>query len=82
MNKNPIEYSNDMTAQTPDDMESFAAMAARGREELHALVAAPMAQREAALEANAPIAAAYYETPEGREELADWGAIQGEPFHE
>lgn len=34
MNKNPIEYSNDMTAQTPDDMESFAAMAARGREEL------------------------------------------------
>ena len=28
------------------------------------------------------IAERYYATPEGREELADWRAIQGEPFHD
>lgn len=63
------------------ETENFAAIAKRRREELRALMAAPLAEREAALSASAPIAAAYYATLEGREELADWRAIQGEPFH-
>jgi DNA-binding PadR family transcriptional regulator len=67
---------------TDDTGESFAALAARKRDKLRTLVAAPEAQREAALKANAPIAAAYYKTEAGRAELADWRAIQDEPFHD
>lgn len=70
-----IKYS----IQAPND---FAALAARRQREIKTLLKAPYAEREAVLEASAPIAAAYYATPEGREELADWRAIQGEPFHE
>jgi len=75
---NNIEYSNVAT----DNVESFAALAASKRDKLRALMVAPEAEREAALQASAPIAAAYYETATGREELADWRAIQGEPFHD
>ena len=32
-------------------------------------------------ERSAHIAEAYYATPEGEAELADWRAIDGEPFH-
>jgi hypothetical protein len=74
---NAIEYSN-----VAPDTESFAALAAKRQSELRALMLAPEAEREAALRASAPIAAAYYETETGREELADWRAIQGEPFHD
>lgn len=74
---NAIEYSN-----VAPDTESFAAMAAKRQSELRALMLAPEAEREAALQASAPIAAAYYESETGREELADWRAIQGEPFHD
>lgn len=72
-----IEYSI-----VAPEVADFAALVEEKRARLHALMAAPEAEREAALEASAPIAAAYYETPEGREELADWRAIQGEPFHD
>lgn len=65
-----------------DNPESFAALAARKRDRLRALLAAPESEREAALKAGAPLAAAYYSTEAGREELADWRAIQGEPFHD
>ena len=75
--KNNIEYSN-----VESDVESFAALAAKRQSELRALMLAPETEREAALQASAPIAAAYYETETGREELADWRAIQGEPFHD
>jgi len=71
-----IEYSN----QAPE-VDNFAALAAQRQREIKTLLHAPEAEREAALEASVPIAAAYYATPEGREELADWRAIQGEPFH-
>ena len=64
------------------ETENFAAIAKRRHEELRALMAAPLAEREAAMNASAQIAVAYYATPEGREELADWRAIQGEPFHD
>lgn len=64
------------------ETENFASLATRRHEELRTLMAAPMVEREAALSASAPVAAAYYATPEGREELADWRAIQGEPFHD
>lgn len=74
---NTIEYPN-----VAPDTESFAALAARRQKELSALLVAPAEQREAALKSNASIAVAYYETATGREELADWRAIQGEPFHD
>lgn len=74
---NAIEYSNTI-AETKD----FAALASQKREKLHALITAPENERQAALHASAPVAAAYYATLEGRVELADWRAIQGESFHE
>ncbi len=73
--------TNEYSTVAPDT-ENFAAMVEQKRANLHALMAAPVAQREAAIQASAQVAAAYYATLEGREELADWRAIQGEPFHE
>jgi hypothetical protein len=70
------------SCDAPDNSESFAALAARKRDRLRALLAAPESEREAVLKAGAPLAAAYYATEAGREELADWRAIQGEPFHD
>ncbi len=77
MSEKPIEYSNQVTC-----VESFAAMAARRNAELRALFKAPKAEREAAFEASAKAAALYYATPEGEAELADWRALDGEPFHD
>lgn len=62
--------------------DSFAAIAARRQAELRALFTAPLAIREAAFKASAEAAEIYYATPEGREELADWRALDGEPFHD
>ncbi len=54
---------------TPE--ESFADVAARKREKLRVLMEAPAKEREAALKANAAVAARYFATPEGENELAD-----------
>jgi hypothetical protein len=62
--------------------ESFAEVAARKRTRLQALINAPDAEREAALKQGAAVAARYFATPEGESELADWRALQSEPFHE
>ena len=47
-----------------------------------ALARAPQAVRAIVMQRSGEIAARYYATPEGQEELADWRAIQGEPFHD
>jgi hypothetical protein len=67
--------------QAPD-VASFAELAARRQSEIHTLALAPVSERDAALDASAQAATAYHATPEGEAELADWRAIQGEPFHE
>ena len=72
-----IEYSKIAT-----DAESFAILAAQKRKKLHALMTASETERKAALKKSATVAAAFYVTPEGMAELADWRAIQSEPFHE
>ena len=61
---------------------NFAELAGQRQREIRALAMAPAKEREAALNASAQVAAAYYVTPEGAAELADWRGIQGEPFHE
>lgn len=38
--------------------------------------------REILDERSAQVAEAFYATPEGEAELADWRALDGEPFHE
>jgi hypothetical protein len=64
------------------DVSNFAELAARRQGEIHTLALASASERDAALDASAQAAAAYHATPEGEGELADWRAIQGEPFHE
>lgn len=43
---------------------------------------APLAVREILDAKSAEVAQAFYATPEGEAELADWRALDGEPFHE
>lgn len=43
---------------------------------------APAKVREILDERSAQVAEAFYATPEGEAELADWRALDGEPFHE
>lgn len=43
---------------------------------------APLQVRAILDERSAQIAEDYYATPEGEAELADWRALDGEPFHE
>ena len=74
---NTIEYSI-----VAPEVNNFAALCEEKRAKLHALMAAPESERQAIIEVSAPVAAAYYATPEGMAELADWRAIQGEPFHD
>jgi excisionase family DNA binding protein len=46
------------------------------------LARAPREVQEAALKAAANVAARYYESDEGRAELTDWRALDGEDFHD
>jgi hypothetical protein len=49
--------------------------------EIRALASASPEARAAALRASADAATAFYGTDEGRAELADWRALDGEDFH-
>ncbi len=67
--------------------EIWAAMASGGdytrrNEALIALLHAPAAVRLIVTQRSSEVAERYYATPEGREELADWRALDGEPFHD
>jgi hypothetical protein len=57
-------------------------IAAARRAEIRAMVSAPVTERAQALRASAAAAEAYYATPEGEGELADWRALQGEDFRD
>lgn len=46
------------------------------------LAQSPAEVRAIVMERSAQAAAAYYATPEGEAELADWRALDGEPFHD
>jgi excisionase family DNA binding protein len=46
------------------------------------LANAPAEVRAIVAQRSAAAAAAYYATPEGEAELADWRALDGEPFHD
>jgi hypothetical protein len=49
--------------------------------QIRTLLKAPVEVREATMRAAAEAAAAWYDSAEGRAELADWRAIDGEDFH-
>jgi excisionase family DNA binding protein len=49
---------------------------------LSALTQTSDAARAIVMQKSAEVAARYYATPEGEAELADWRALDGEPFHE
>lgn len=49
--------------------------------QIRALLTAPAEVRDATMRAAAIAAAAWYATPEGSAELADWRALDGEDFH-
>ncbi len=55
---------------------------ARRNEALRTLFHAPNAVQEIVAQRSAASAALYYATPEGEAELADWRALDGEPFHD
>lgn len=57
-------------------------IAAARRAEIRAAAAAPATERAGAMRASADTAAAYYATPEGQGELADWRALEGEDFRD
>jgi hypothetical protein len=48
--------------------------------QLRTLLTAPVEVREATMRAAAEAAAAWYDSAEGRAELADWRALDGEDF--
>jgi len=52
------------------------------RAQLRQLLTAPPDLRAATLKATGQAAAEYYASPEGRGELADWRALDGEAFHD
>ena len=56
--------------------------APRHNQALRALFAAPEIVQTIVKERSGEVASAYYSTPEGEAELADWRALDGEPFHE
>jgi excisionase family DNA binding protein len=49
---------------------------------LRALFQAPEAVQAIVMQRSAEAAARYYATPKGDTELADWRALDGEPFHD
>jgi len=55
---------------------------ARHNAAIIALARAPEAVRAIVMQRSGEVAARYYATPEGQQELADWRAIQGEPFYD
>lgn len=55
---------------------------ARGGAARVALAGAPVEVREEILRRSGEVAAKYYATPEGQAELADWRALDGEPFQD
>lgn len=54
----------------------------RGAAARVALARAPVAVREEIMRRSGEVAARFYATPEGQAELADWRALDGEPFHD
>lgn len=54
----------------------------RGSAARVALAVAPVEVREEIMRRSGEVAAKYYATPEGQAELADWRALDGEPFHD
>jgi excisionase family DNA binding protein len=54
----------------------------RHNEALRALFAAPQAVQAVIAQRSGEAAEEYYATPEGEAELADWRALDGEPFHD
>ena len=57
-----------------DDARRDAAIIALGQ--------VPEAVRSIVMQRSGEVAARYYATPEGEAELADWRALDGEPFHD
>ena len=55
---------------------------ARKRAQISSLLRSSLQTRKNALKAGAETAAAYYATPEGQAELADWRALNGEDFND
>jgi hypothetical protein len=49
---------------------------------LQTLSQLPEAVRTIIMQRSAEAAVRYYDSPEGQAELADWRALDGEPFHE
>ncbi len=56
--------------------------ASRHNAALKVLFAAPDDVKAQIMARSEKAAAAYYATPEGEGELADWRALEGEPFHD
>jgi excisionase family DNA binding protein len=56
--------------------------ATRRNKALMVLFRAPAAVQAIVMQRSADAAARYYATPEGEAELADWRALDGEPFHD
>ncbi len=54
----------------------------RRNEAMHTLFNAPAAVRSIVTQRSGEAAARYYATSEGEAELADWRALDGEPFHD
>lgn len=55
---------------------------ARRDNALFTLFQAPDAVQSIVMQRSGEAAARYYATPEGQDELADWRALDGEPFHD
>ena len=55
---------------------------ARHDQALRTLFNAPDAVQAIVMQRSGEVAARYYATPEGEAELADWRALDGEPFHD
>lgn len=76
----------DLPARRTQAEEIWAAMLsgddARRDAALIALARAPQDTRAVIAQRSGEAAAVYYATPEGRDELADWRALDGEPFHD
>lgn len=77
--------ANDSHTLTQVD-EIWAAMAsgdyARRNEAIRTLHHAPEAVRSIVMQRSGEAAERYYATPEGQAELADWRALDGEPFYD
>jgi len=56
--------------------------AERRNKALMELFHAPEGVRAIVMQRSGEVAARYYATPEGEAELADWRALDGEPFHD